>query len=254
MRRKTAPFELGEGEDACLLLHGMLGSPWDMRPLGESLAARGYFVKAIRLPGHGRGPEALAQVSHRDWEQAAEEALLSLSRKRRVFVAGLSVGALLSVILAARFPRQVHGLGLMAPALRLKSKLARVVRWLGVHSLVEALRPNFPKGGTDLEDPVERARAPVLEHYPVARIHDVWTLQEKVLEELGRVRAPTLVAVAKNDHVVEPEGGRQLAMALSERVSVRFVEIPQGAHVMTRDLGRVTLARELGDFFDRLRR
>ena len=35
---KTAPFELGSGDDACLLLHGFTGSPWDLRPLGERLA------------------------------------------------------------------------------------------------------------------------------------------------------------------------------------------------------------------------
>ena len=34
--RKTAPFELGQGEDACLLLHGFTGSPWDVRPAGRS--------------------------------------------------------------------------------------------------------------------------------------------------------------------------------------------------------------------------
>ena len=88
---KTAPFELGSGDDACLLLHGFTGSPWDMRPLGERLAARGLFVRAIRLPGHGSTPLAMAQVSHRDWEQASEDALLSLSGFRNVFVAGWPV-------------------------------------------------------------------------------------------------------------------------------------------------------------------
>ena len=39
--QKTAPFTLGKGEDACLLVHGFTGSPWDLRPLGEALAARG---------------------------------------------------------------------------------------------------------------------------------------------------------------------------------------------------------------------
>src|SRR5688572_17767016 len=55
---KTAPFELGSGDDACLLLHGFTGSPWDMRPLGERLSERGYAVRAIRLPGHGSTPLA----------------------------------------------------------------------------------------------------------------------------------------------------------------------------------------------------
>src|SRR5215468_6389272 len=123
---KTAPFELPGDRGACLLLHGFTGSPWDVRPLGEALAQRGYRVRAIRLPGHGTTPEAMAGVSHRDWEAAAESALLSLSGARHTFIAGLSVGALLAVLLAARYPERITGLALIAPALRLKGALVNV--------------------------------------------------------------------------------------------------------------------------------
>src|SRR5688500_7219834 len=103
---KTAPFELGQGDDACLLLHGFTGSPWDLRPLGEALAARGLYVKAPRLPGHGTTPEALLTVTHCHWEEAAQEALWTLRNRRRVFVAGLSMGALLSLRLAVHAPER----------------------------------------------------------------------------------------------------------------------------------------------------
>src|SRR5438270_13533902 len=105
---KTRPFELGAAEapDACLLIHGFTGSPWDMRPLGDALAARGYRVKGVRLPGHGGEPEAMAGVSARDWEEACETALDSLASTPRVFVAGLSMGALLALLLAARRPER----------------------------------------------------------------------------------------------------------------------------------------------------
>src|SRR2546430_6543846 len=98
---KTRPFELGPSDasaDACLLLHGFTGSPWDMRPLGDALAARGFRVKGVRLPGHGGEPEAMAGVSARDWEEACETALDSLASTPRVFVAGLSMGALLALL------------------------------------------------------------------------------------------------------------------------------------------------------------
>src|SRR5687768_7646312 len=113
---KTAPFELGRGEDACLLLHGFTGSPWDVRPLGEALAARGLYVRAIQLPGHGSTPEALLQVTRQDWLRAAAQALLSLREYRRTFVVGLSMGALLALRLAVDYRERVHGLALVAPA------------------------------------------------------------------------------------------------------------------------------------------
>ena len=67
----TAPFRLEPGNQhharaAVLLLHGFTGSPWEVRPLGESLAARGFHVLAPQLPGHGTTPEAMLYVTHVD--------------------------------------------------------------------------------------------------------------------------------------------------------------------------------------------
>ena len=45
----TAPFELGIGPGACLLVHGFTGTPWDVRPLGEALARGGFRVYAEHL-------------------------------------------------------------------------------------------------------------------------------------------------------------------------------------------------------------
>ena len=37
----------------CLLLHGLAGSPFEMRPLAVALEADGFTVDAAPLPGHG---------------------------------------------------------------------------------------------------------------------------------------------------------------------------------------------------------
>ena len=42
-----------------LLLHGMSDSPYSLRTLGESLNRPGYWVIALRLPGHGTIPSGL---------------------------------------------------------------------------------------------------------------------------------------------------------------------------------------------------
>ncbi len=246
---KTAPFELGEGDDACLLLHGFTGSPWDMRPLGEALAAQGMKVKAICLPGHGQTPSAMERVTFLDWERAADEALLSLSSARRCFVAGLSVGALLGTLLAARRPRYVQGLALIAPALTFLGPQLVAARRLRRLPLLPWLRPWVDKTSTDIEDPVARAEAPVLASFPSARLYDVWTLQDKVRRELGQVRAPTLIAVAAQDHVVSEKGARELARGLVAARPVRFIRIERGYHIIPRDFGGALLADEVGHFF-----
>ena len=117
---KTAPFTLGPAlEDArcaVLLLHGFTGSPWELRPLGEALAARGFLVQlpSPARPRHhargdgGRRPPRLAGSGRpRRSSRCASTA--------SVFVVGLSMGALLAMVLAARHRAQVQGLVLLAP-------------------------------------------------------------------------------------------------------------------------------------------
>lgn len=250
---KTAPFELGSGDDACLLLHGFTGSPWDMRPLGERLAERGYAVRAIRLPGHGSTPLAMAQVSHRDWEQAAEEALLSLHHHRHVFLCGLSMGSLLSLLLAARYPERVHGVAALAPALRFRERRMRVIEQLSRWPVLELVKPFVDKTSTDIEDPAIRAQAPILPAFPVALLRDVFHLQRAAREALPLVRSPVFIAMADRDRVVHLEGARELARGLVNAPAVRFIRVSEGAHVMTRDRARELVAAEVGDFFERIR-
>ncbi len=250
---KTAPFELGRGEDACLLLHGFTGSPWDMRPLGEALAARGFYVKAPRLPGHGTTPQAMVEVNWCHWEDAAREALWSLRGRRQVFVAGLSMGALLSLRLAAQAPEQVHGLALIAPAISFTGLTMRLLERWRRHPLLGRLKPWVTKDSTDICDDVARAQAPVLPAFPIARLDCLFNLQAAARADVPRVRTPTLVAVAEQDHVVDPDGGRWLARHLVAAPQVRLVTLREGYHIIPRDTGGPRLASEVGTFFDTLR-
>ena len=248
--QKAAPFELGRGDDAVLLLHGFTGSPWDVRPLGEALASRGYFVKGIRLPGHGQSPEAMLSVSWRDWEQAAFDALDSLSSYRRVFVSGLSMGGLLSVLAAAHRPERVSAIALMAPAVKMRGRLVPLLRATGAFPLIQRLRPWVQKDVSDIADPVQLQQAPILSAWPLARLADLWELQDRALAAMARVRAAALVMIANQDHVVDPEGGVQLAKGMTSARPVRLVRIEQGFHIMTRDFGRERVAREIHTFFE----
>lgn len=249
---KTAAFELGSGADGCLLLHGFTGSPWELRLLGESLAARGMRVVAPLLPGHGRTPEHMEKADRHDWLTAADEALVSLFNHRRVFVGGLSMGALLALLLAAKHASKVAALALMAPPFVFRGPTMALLRSLRRLPLLELARPWVKKTTLDLEDPEERATAPVLSAFPSARLKDLFALQDEARAVLARVVSPALVVVAANDHVVSPAGGRELARGLANAGPVRFIQLQEGAHQMARDKARATLFAEVGEFFERM--
>src|SRR5438105_2148507 len=100
MTDPAASFALGDGPDACLLLHGLTGAPSEVRPVGEALAKAGMRAVGPLLPGHGTSAEDLNGIGRRDLESAARRELDRLSGARRTFVCGLSMGALLALRLA----------------------------------------------------------------------------------------------------------------------------------------------------------
>jgi alpha-beta hydrolase superfamily lysophospholipase len=65
---ELAPDELRGG---ALLLHGLTDSPFSLRETARILADEGYYVLALRLPGHGTAPAGLVTIRWRDWMAAA---------------------------------------------------------------------------------------------------------------------------------------------------------------------------------------
>ena len=98
-------FFKGTNERAVLLLHGYTGAPSEMRLLGEYLNSKGFTVKCVLLPGHGTTPEDLNETTTDDWYAEAEHACCELlSSHSKVMVAGLSMGGLLTIRIAAQLP------------------------------------------------------------------------------------------------------------------------------------------------------
>ncbi len=244
----TASFTLGSStsKSAVLVLHGFTGSPWEVRPVAEALAARGAYVSVPRLPGHGTVPEAMLWAGWRDWVNGAEAAFAQLERFERVFVAGLSMGGLLAMILASRHPTRVAKLALMAPAVKLRAtsgRLLRVVR----HRKLELVRSGWlTKTSTDIEDDEARAQSPMLERYPIARLLDLFTLQDVAHLSVPLITAPTLIAAAVNDHVVALDGLQKLHRSMP---TSRFLLLQRGFHILPRDTDRALLLSEISSFF-----
>jgi carboxylesterase len=92
-----------------------------MLPLGRALNREGYTVLAPLLPGHGTAIEDMESRSWSDWLHAARDAFNTLAKNcEDIYVAGLSMGGLLALILAEELP--VRAAVSIAAPLRLKSR------------------------------------------------------------------------------------------------------------------------------------
>jgi carboxylesterase len=245
-RAVAEPFDVGEGRDAALCLHGLTGTPYEVRPLGEALAARGVRAVGPMLPGHGGSAAALAAVGHGEWIAAVQHAHRELrARHERVFTVGLSLGGLLALWLAAA--ERVDALVVVATPLRLNTRLARLV------PIAKWVRSEIPKRrGSDIRDAAARARHPSLEVMPVASVHELVRLQRRVRLALPRVTAPILVAHGGLDRTADPTDARLIAGRVSSGER-GLLWLRNSGHVVPVDHDGPELARAAVDFLTRTR-
>ena len=102
-------FELapaGEPRGSVLLMHGLSDSPYSMRSIAETFQSRGYYVVALRLPGHGTVPAALSEARWQDWYAAVAAAARYAAARggngKPFYVGGHSTGAALATLYAVR--------------------------------------------------------------------------------------------------------------------------------------------------------
>ena len=242
-----AAFDLPGGPDAALLLHGLTGSPHEVRPVAERLNAMGVRCRAPVLPGHGGAPAALDGLPWSAWLEGARRELAALGSARRVLLVGCSMGALLACALAHGAPERVSGLVLLAPALRLRAA-GRLGALLGRHLLRHR---HVPKAaGSDVRDPVQRKVNPGLAAVPLSAVAELAALARHVEGLLPAIRAPALVIAARHDHTVALAGARRLARRLHG--PARLVILERSFHLVGIDVERDRCAGEVARFHSEL--
>jgi carboxylesterase len=246
------PFALGAGPDACLLLHGLTGSPAEVRPLGEALASAGFRAVGPLLPGHGTNPRDLCSKSRADLLRAAEISLASLRGARRLFLCGLSAGALLAIKLAAR-SWQGEGLpdpvavALLAPAIEFRGPT-----WLFANVLgrLPALPLLLSKGGRDLagnSDEREKVDA-AYDAIPMSWAAELRALSLEARQAARDVRIPALLLHGARDRTTSPQGTRRLARILSSP-EVQLRVLPRSGHLLPLDAEAAEVCSAVVSFF-----
>ena len=199
------PYSMGpiDAQIACALVHGFTGSPYEMRPFAERLAARGVHVDVPLLPGHGTSVEDMSRTSFPDWVAGAEAAYLGLAaRHRRTFVLGFSMGGLIALMLASR--HNVDGIVVVSAPLRIRDPRAR---FLPLIALVRKYEPPTPPASPP-EMGVEERRTVSYSQKPVVCIQSLMRLMQAVKAETPRVQAPLLAVYGANDRTAPPEDGQ----------------------------------------------
>jgi carboxylesterase len=249
-----------------LLLHGLGGTPNEMRGVADAVARAGHTVSVPQLVGHCGTYADLKKSRWQDWLASAERALMELRRTcGTVVVGGLSTGAVLSLHLAANHPAMVQGTVMLAPTLWLNGwmipKYACLFRLIWMKSFANLLwfTDEHPHGIKD-EAIRARVRAAMLSGdssqagLPVtpggALLEHRWLVQA-IRKRLGEVRQPTLIIHPREDDYADLDNISYLQRHLGGPVDT--VTLTDSYHVITLDRQRDVVEDRTADFVARVR-
>lgn len=227
-----------------LLFHGFTGSPYSIRPWGESLAERGYAVEVPLLPGHGTHWRELNRTTWQDWYAEAQRCFDKLDAENdAVVVGGLSMGGAVALRLAADRPQRVAGVAIVNPAVGTRRKDVLLL------PLLKRLVPSFPGIVNDIKRPG------VDEHgysrLPLRAAHSMFRGYRALRADLPRITAPLLYLRSSEDHVVDDLSEQVIAATVSSR-DVTTSRLADSYHVATLDHDAEQIFAESADFVARV--
>lgn len=235
----TLPADAGS-RPAVLLLHGFTGFPGDMTYLAEELNAAGFSVSVPRLPGHGTNGADFARTTWRDWLRGAEEALLAVRHEygENVVVGGLSMGGLITTILAARYP--VQRIALFAPAFDTCNPLVRFT------PLLQWIIPPIPVSEPEqYDDPLRQRIATEYWNWMWPRqTASLRHLMVMARRALPNVTAPALTIVSEADMTVPATVSHRVSRRIGSAAASRVVTLQESGHVVTTGVDREQVAAE----------
>lgn len=245
-----------------LLLHGLAGTPAELRFIGNRLSANGYAVTTPTLPGLAGNTDISGLSTWEDWVEQARKAFDKMAATHdKIYVGGLSAGALLALKLAAEKPAALAGTLLFAPTLRPNGwsipwtfKLFYLVhaRWFARFFNFEE---RMPFGIKD-----DRIRNLVLtalqnEHSAdIFRINGVKVLEmlrlsRSVIRDLPTISQPSLIFHPRDDDQSDLDNSAELQRKMAGRVELCVLD--DSYHVVTLDRQRSYVADRTLSFIER---
>ncbi|MDF1539601.1 MAG: alpha/beta fold hydrolase [Candidatus Thorarchaeota archaeon] len=211
---------------AFLLIHGFGADVDELASLGEELENRGIASFAVRVAGHGTTPEDL---STKTWQDLYDSVLAGLKLVKswnpsHLFIAGLSMGGVLTLRLAA-LEEGIDGIVVFSPAIdigggvyRLLPILKHIVKFKRVDLSYIPKMYDLPRSKYDRDS--------------LAAAHELLKLGSDSRKKLKDVRIPTLVIQSGADKTIDPSNGQYVFDKIASQN--KELHVIEGAeHVIT---------------------
>jgi carboxylesterase len=264
MQSSERNSETKSGRVGVLLIHGLCGSPSEIRFVANGLTRSGYTVLCPHLAGHGGSEADLMATTWQDWYESAEKGLEELAATcETVIVGGLSTGAVLSLMLAARHRDKVHAVALYSPTLWLSGR--QIPWYLPLFRLIDSKRLanlfRFPVPiHVGIKD--QRVRSFIMNAMasdgakvgptstPGGAVLERRRLAKEVMKDLGAITQPVLILHAREDDYAGLDNAAYLQRELAGPVDLVVLE--DSYHMVTVDRQRHVVLDRTAAFISRI--
>jgi len=221
----AAPLFHKGNDVGCLVLHGIGGTPANVRYLADRLIKEGYTVSAPLIAGHGQTLRTMRASSGKEWLASVEAAVRELREAgcTKIVPIGLSLGSVLAGLVAKD-----------ADALVLISSPITLLPYLHASRFLARFVPAV-RYGQDHHDRVNAA-APYGQMHSGFSPKNLWDLQflrKKLLRLLPSIACPTLAIWAEKDDKVAPSASARLRRLLSAPLTE--ITLKNAPHGLTYD-------------------
>ena len=211
-REVCQPIHRKGSDCGVLLIHGFTGTCAHMRLLADDLAARGYTVRTINLPGHAQTEDDMAKADWQQWPHAAKEAAYEMMQEVRVFtVCGLSMGGVLALLIAEQMKADV--------CVPISAPTAVKNRALPFAGLAAPFLPRIAWGpGTDRHTHIDKNYDFGYSGFPTAKGADLNRLIKMANRNLFNIQCPILVVQSDADETIWEGSADAILEGVSSKV------------------------------------
>jgi len=233
-----------KNENVIVFIHGILGSPDQLRFLAEALFKRSFDCVTLLLPGHGGTSKSFYSTPGKMWEEYINHTVEKLKRKyKRIFLVGHSLGGLLCLNCAAK--NEISGIILINTPIKFKLTYQQVAFSLRIlftskdedNAFLSAYRNGYSIGASKFYE------------YPLwlRQFFSLYKYARSSAKILETIKTKVLIVQSDRDESVHRKSSKMLILGLKKSVCT-FIRLEDSFHGYFPENDKLKLTDEIFKF------